>query len=1133
MHDTDKQTVMGSHVLRRVIPLCIALVVAFFYLLFLGGMQFFAPSSVAGEKMRVWFSASGVVLALLLMGGLRFAPVALFVALIAGMWFNLPSSAMWFNLPSSAWFPIFLFAFIVISGYSLVSIVLQRYARFVLRMRSVRDLVWFVGVSFIIALVVGLLMDVCGFAAKLGDNNAWLSFWLSDALSIVCVTPALLIYGVYGIEVLTRGRVQVVGREWRSRMMRWVIEFGAQVAVLVVGVFVSKYVLSVDSLAFVLGVVPLVWGALRRGLPGVSLILLAFYALVLIVLPQSTGQSPWMLASFLGYALVGVFLGVVCGEHQRNSAVQGVLARAGALIAQALGQRELLEQIAHEVVPTFASWCVFDVIAHGEAVTRIAVCSEQLRGRFVGGEGDRFSAASHVEEGIARVLRGGRAEVFDDVGALSVPMRARGRIVGALSFMGDSPACCYDQVVLRFAEELACRTALALDTMQLSHESQRRLIEVTTMQHVARAINSSLRLHNVFRTVVEQLRSTCGYRLVSIFLLESERLVLQESIGYESTVATLPLERSVSGRVALTGQAAFVRDWREEPEFLMIAPGTRQAIIIPLKTGDEVVLGTLMVESTGVPALNDDDFTLLMLLADQISLAMVNARLFDNLRASEHRYRTVVSQAVDGILVADIDGNLLDVNARATALLGYQRDQLIRMRMMDLVAPPDETQALEALSVMQRTGRVFTSLRLRRRDGALLPVEVNAGGVEGGIVLAIVRDVSERQKLESQLRQAQKLEAIGRLANGIAHDFNNLLSSIMGYAALMMEDLPAGHPQREELGQIVLIAQRGAGLTRQLLAFGRPSDNEQLPIDLTKLTQEALRLLRPTIPSTITIMTDMDRQLWLVNADPAQLQQVIINLVVNARDALPEGGTIQISTSNMQTDDDFCARHPALRAGVYVRLSVSDDGIGMEEQVMARIFEPFFTTKEEGRGTGLGLAITQRIVQSHGGAIEVASQVGIGTTLSVFIPALVEEPSPEEEAPIDIPFGHDELILVVDDEAEIRLVGQRILERHGYRTIAAGNGRSAVETYRAYYPDIAAVVLDLTMPEMDGRAAFLELRSIDPDVPVLFCSGREPISLTEQLTMPGTAFIAKPYGLLDLTRTIAQLLRSGTHSSSH
>ncbi|HET9222149.1 MAG TPA: GAF domain-containing protein, partial [Roseiflexaceae bacterium] len=705
--------------------------------------------------------------------------------------------------------------------------------------------------------------------------------------------------------------------------------------------------------------------------------------------------------------------------------------------------------------------------------------------------------------------------------SMSVPLIARGRTLGAITLVCAESDRRYDQVDLELAKDLARRAALAIDNAQLYRAAQRRLAELTTLQNVAWAISSSLRLDELFRTVVTQISAAFGYQMVSIYLRQGDGLALQSYVGYDEVMWFIRLDQAVSGRVARTGEAAFVRNADEDADFIEIVPGTRQAIIVPLKRGEEV-LGVVIVESTGTPILTEDDFALLLLLADQISVAVTNAHLFAEQRASEQRYRSLLDQAADSIFVVELDGRILDANEQASTLLGYTRADLLEMRLHDLADPP------ETLAQLWQTNPATASLHLRQRDGLTLPVEISAATIDAGVGLAIVRDVSERLRLESQLRQAQKLEAIGTLANGIAHDFNNLLAAITGYADLALDSTALDDPRYSDLQQVVNAARRGAGLTRQLLAFSRPATPERQPLNPTDLIQETFRLLRPTIPSTIAINIALAGDSWLVEADAAQIQQMLVNLVVNARDALPHGGQIEIAAANVLLDKGQ-AHRLGVEPGRYVQLSVADNGIGMDEQTVSRIFEPFFTTKAHGKGTGLGLAVTHGIVRGHGGMIDVASHPGQGTTMAVYLPAGGSTTTAAKEDDAGPPRGQGELILVVDDEPAVRQLGRRILERYGYRTLSADDGRSAVEVFRAHAAEVAAVVLDLTMPGMDGRATFHALREIS-EVPIVFSSGQSAAELAMQLTAPDTLFIAKPYNLAELTRAIAQVLQTSSHS---
>jgi PAS domain S-box-containing protein len=835
-------------------------------------------------------------------------------------------------------------------------------------------------------------------------------------------------------------------------------------------------------------------------------------------------------------------------ERKRAEETQHFLAEGSVLLGASLDYETTLKTLTQLVVPYLADWCIVHTLRPDGAIQRTADAfadpQKEAMARLIRSEYPIDPTAPH---GYPRALRTGQpeliAEVSDEILAASarderhlqlqremgirstitVPLIARGRTLGAITLVCAESERRYDDSDLDLVKDLAHRAALAVDNAQLYRAAQRRLAELTTLQNVAWAINSTLGLDEMFRTVVTQISAAFGYQMVSIYLREGDGLALQSYVGYDEVMWFIRLDQAVSGRVARTGQAVFVRDAAADPDFIVVAPGTRQAIIVPLKRGESKVLGILLVESTGEPILTEDDFALLLLLADQISVAVANSRLFAEQRTSEQRYRSLLEQAADSIFVTEPDGRILDANEQATALLGYARGELLSMRLHDLVAPAEVSEAADALMRLRQATRATASLHLRRRDGAFLPVEISAAAIDAGVVLAIVRDVSERLRLESQLRQAQKLEAIGTLANGIAHDFNNLLAAITGYADLALDSTAPDDPRHADLQQIMRAAQRGAGLTRQLLAFSRPAVPERHPLSPADLVQEAFRLLRPTIPSTIAIRVAPAGDGWMVDADAAQIQQVLVNLVVNARDALPDGGSIEITTTNVLLDVAQ-ARRMDVAPGRYVRLSVADNGIGMDEQTVGRIFEPFFTTKAHGKGTGLGLAITHGIVRSHGGVIDVSSRPGEGTTMAIYLPASGAAAHPAETDGASAPRGQGELILVVDDEPAVRRLGQRILERYSYRTLAAEDGRSAVEVFRAHAAEVAAVVLDLTMPEMDGRATFYALREIS-DVPIVFSSGQSAAELAAQLTAPDTLFIAKPYNLAELTRAVAQVLQ--------
>jgi nitrogen-specific signal transduction histidine kinase/ActR/RegA family two-component response regulator len=381
-------------------------------------------------------------------------------------------------------------------------------------------------------------------------------------------------------------------------------------------------------------------------------------------------------------------------------------------------------------------------------------------------------------------------------------------------------------------------------------------------------------------------------------------------------------------------------------------------------------------------------------------------------------------------------------------------------------------------------------------------------------------DITERKQLEAQLRQAQKMEAIGTLAAGISHDFNNLLTPMGGFADLLLQKAREGSKEHEYLHQIKVAAQRAATLTGQLRLFTRQVRGERRPVQLNSVVEETRDLLERSIPKEITIELNLESNLWAVEADPSQLSEVLVNLCLNARDAMPEGGTLTLETRNVTLDEEYARMVLEARPGRYVHLSVSDTGCGMSSKVQARLFEPFFTTKGMAEGTGLGLAMVYGIVKGHEGFVQVYSQEGRGSTFHVYLPAMeraVEERGVEE---LELPTG-TETILVVDDEEGLRKLGQAVLEPCGYRVLIAEDGAQALEVYQAHPEEVALVVLDVIMPRMNGLECMRRLREMDPDVKVLISTGYTARDLAQELVAEGAlGVVEKPFRIQDFATAV-------------
>jgi nitrogen-specific signal transduction histidine kinase/ActR/RegA family two-component response regulator len=397
-----------------------------------------------------------------------------------------------------------------------------------------------------------------------------------------------------------------------------------------------------------------------------------------------------------------------------------------------------------------------------------------------------------------------------------------------------------------------------------------------------------------------------------------------------------------------------------------------------------------------------------------------------------------------------------------------------------------------------------------------------------GIVINL-RDISEQKNLERQLQQAQKMEAVGTLAGGIAHDFNNLLQAIQGYTELLLMRMNEGEQGWRELREVIRASKRGGELTQQLLTFSRKVESKRRPLDLNQEVSELRELMERTIPKMIDVKFELAKDLKVINADPAQLKQVLMNLAVNAQDAMAEGGQLHIETLNLTLDQEFCRKYAEVRPGDYVLLSISDTGHGMDKETLEHIFDPFYTTKEVGKGTGLGLAIVYGIIKNHEGYIMCYSRPGEGTTFKIYLPAIeLEKDFIDVEAsqePHVLAKGGDETILLVDDEGFIRELGIDVLGQAGYKVLTAADGETALQLYRQQQGQIDLVILDLIMPGMGGSKCLEELLRMDPQAQILIASGYSPDASTKGTLETGAkGFVSKPYDTSQLLKLVREIL---------
>jgi two-component system, cell cycle sensor histidine kinase and response regulator CckA len=500
------------------------------------------------------------------------------------------------------------------------------------------------------------------------------------------------------------------------------------------------------------------------------------------------------------------------------------------------------------------------------------------------------------------------------------------------------------------------------------------------------------------------------------------------------------------------------------------------------------------------------------------------------LRNSEQRYRLLFEKNPEPMWVFDAETlSFLAVNGAACRHYGYARGEFLRMTIRD-IRPPDEIPALIAHLAGEKEDQDKAGVfKHQKKDGTVIEVEITSDrllfdGRDAQLVLAI--DVTDRRLLETQLRLAQKMEAVGLLAGGVAHDFNNLLTVILGYGSLLASRFAPDAADREEIDEILRASERAAALTRQLLAFSRRQVLEPVVLCVNELIANLEKMLRRLIEENVELVTRLDPVLANVRADPGQLEQVIMNLVVNARDAMPKGGTLTIETANISLDDSYAQRHVAVQAGRYVMVAVSDTGTGMDAETQAHIFEPFFTTKEKGRGTGLGLSTVYGIVKQSGGNIWVYSEPGEGTTFKVYLPRVDATIDSGEQEAFDSPRAAEaETILLVEDDPSIRALARRVLEEHGYRVLDAGSGNDALERHRSEVGVIRLLLTDLVMPGMGGAELASVLQEQRAGMRVLFMSGYTDDGVVRNgLLGSGRAFLQKPFTPSVLMRKVRDVL---------
>ncbi len=593
-----------------------------------------------------------------------------------------------------------------------------------------------------------------------------------------------------------------------------------------------------------------------------------------------------------------------------------------------------------------------------------------------------------------------------------------------------------------------------------------------------------------------------------------------------------------SGEPLLATPAVF-DDLMRRGEVELIGASSLDWLGIPLKSG-ATCIGALVVQSYNENArFGERDREILKFVSQQLAAAIEHKRYEEALRRSEARSRSLILSAAFGICRCTLGGRFLDVNPALINMLGYGSvDELLHLdARREVFVNPQELDRLA--EDCRRTGSLNgVEVQWKRKDARVITVRLSGCAATSSdepeeVLELIAEDITDRRQLEEQLRQAQKMDAVGRLAGGVAHDFNNLIMVINGYTEVLLEQLEKGSAMHHKVQSIQQAADRAATLTRQLLAFSRKQLLELKVVDVNSVIGDMERLLRPLIGENIELITRLSSETGHTRADAGQLEQVIMNLVVNAKDAMPDGGKLTLQSADVTVRQNF-SEHRFIQPGRYAVISVADTGHGMDAETQSRIFEPFFTTKEKGKGTGLGLSTVYGIVKQSNGYVFAESEPGAGTTFYVYLPRVEE--SAEELSPAKIPqndAGGCETVLLVEDEESVRELVRVTLTSRGYRVIEAENGECGLHVAETFKEHIDILITDVVMPGIGGRELAKKLLLLRPGISVLYLSGyTEDAVVTQGALVPGTAFLQKPFTLQNLAKKVREVLRSRSAPTS-
>jgi PAS domain S-box-containing protein len=689
----------------------------------------------------------------------------------------------------------------------------------------------------------------------------------------------------------------------------------------------------------------------------------------------------------------------------------------------------------------------------------------------------------------------------------------------------------------------------AEQALRKSERKARRLsLENEAIARIGRIITSSMDIDTIYEQFAGEVSRLIPLDGISIALINYGEATVKTVYvsGLEIPGRTkgdiIPLAGTPTERVMHSRSGIIVpMDNRDElqsqiPSLLVdYDTGIRSRIVVPLVYQDEVI-GGLHIRSFKSCSYSKRDLTLAESIGSQIAGAIANVQTLEALRKSEEQYRRIVETTAEGICVVDQDRTITYVNKRCSEMLGYNLDEMKGASLLSFMFQEDLPDAL--LKRDRRGPGVSDQFerRFRRKDGSTLWVLASVTSVmddEGRLLgsFAMYTDITSRKQaeeekalLESQLRQSQKMEAIGTLAGGVAHDFNNILMAIIGFASMVQMDLDKTDPKSAHMDQILVAAERAANLTQSLLAFSRKQKIDLKALRINDIVEQTTKLLKRLLTEDITLRVQLDDRNPIIQADITQIDQILINLATNARDAMPSGGSLRIETGVVNLDDEFMKLHDYGEPGAYALLAVSDAGTGMDDATREHIFEPFFTTKEVGKGTGLGLSTIYGIVKQHGGYIAVDSALNRGTTFRIYFPIIHSEKKEVFPGLNEAPRG-SETILVAEDDRAVRMMITDILRRYGYSTIEAVDGQEALREFINSREAIDLIIFDVVMPKMNGKEVYEEIRRTNPNIRVLFTSGyTRDVVVDRGVEDTMVDFIKKPLLPQQLLRKVREVL---------